>query len=82
MLDSYDEAVLEDINIHVKPGQVIALWAQRFWKDLLVNLLPASMNTLLAVLLDGVELSEYPRRYLRSQISIVSRNPFSFPRHS
>jgi ATP-binding cassette subfamily B protein len=30
--------------------------------------------------LDGVELNEYPRRYLRSQIGIVEQEPFLFSR--
>jgi ATP-binding cassette subfamily B protein len=80
----YDEGepVLEDINIHVKPGQVIALLGSTgSGKTSLVNLLPRFYEyTSGSLLLDGVELSEYPRRYLRSQIGIVEQEPFLFSR--
>jgi ATP-binding cassette subfamily B protein len=76
------EPVLEDINIHVKPGQVIALLGSTgSGKTSLVNLLPRFYEyTSGHLLLDGVELNEYPRRYLRSQIGIVEQEPFLFSR--
>jgi ATP-binding cassette subfamily B protein len=76
------EPVLEDINIHVKPGQVIALLGSTgSGKTSLVNLLPRFYEyTSGQLLLDGVELNEYPRRYLRSQIGIVEQEPFLFSR--
>lgn len=76
------EPVLEDINIHVKPGQVIALLGSTgSGKTSMVNLLPRFYEyTSGNLLLDGVELKEYPRRYLRSQIGIVEQEPFLFSR--
>ncbi|MBE0685153.1 MAG: ABC transporter ATP-binding protein, partial [Anaerolineaceae bacterium] len=76
------EPVLEDINIHVKPGQVIALLGSTgSGKTSLVNLLPRFYEyTSGQLLLDGVDLNEYPRRYLRSQIGIVEQEPFLFSR--
>jgi ATP-binding cassette subfamily B protein len=76
------EPVLEDINIHVKPGQVIALLGSTgSGKTSLVNLLPRFYEyTSGQLLLDGEELNKYPRRYLRSQIGIVEQEPFLFSR--
>jgi ATP-binding cassette subfamily B protein len=80
----YEEGdpVLENIDIHVKPGQVIALLGSTgSGKTSLVNLLPRFYEyTSGNLLLDGMELSEYPRRYLRSQIGIVEQEPFLFSR--
>ncbi len=76
------EPVLENINVHVKPGQVIALLGSTgSGKTSLVNLLPRFYEyTSGSLLLDGVELNKYPRRYLRSQIGIVEQEPFLFSR--
>ena len=76
------EHVLEDINVHVKPGQVIALLGSTgSGKTSFVNLLPRFYEyTDGNLTLDGVELKEYPRRYLRSQIGIVEQEPFLFSR--
>ncbi len=76
------EPVLEDINIHVKPGQVIALLGSTgSGKTSLVNLLARFYDyTSGKLLLDGAELKDYPRRYLRSQIGIVEQEPFLFSR--
>ncbi len=76
------EHVLEDINVHVKPGQVIALLGSTgSGKTSFVNLLPRFYEyTDGNLTLDGVELKEYPRKYLRSQIGIVEQEPFLFSR--
>lgn len=76
------EAVLDDINVHIKPGQVIALLGSTgSGKTSLVNLLPRFYEyTSGNLLLDGVELRDYPRRYLRSHIGIVEQEPFLFSR--
>jgi ATP-binding cassette subfamily B protein len=76
------EAVLENINITIKPGQVIALLGSTgSGKTTLVNLLPRFYEyTKGKILLDGIELNRYPRRYLRSQIGIVEQEPFLFSR--
>ncbi len=74
--------MLEDINFHVKPGQVIALLGSTgSGKTSLVNLLPRFYEyTGGKIFLDEIELKEYSRRYLRSQIGIVEQEPFLFSR--
>ncbi|WP_374686974.1 ABC transporter ATP-binding protein, partial [Promineifilum sp.] len=44
----------------------------------LVNLLPRFYDYQGSIKLDGVELRDYPRRYLREQIGIVLQEPFLF----
>lgn len=74
--------VLEDISFEAKSGQVIALLGSTgSGKTTLVNLLPRFYEyTSGSILLDGVELNRYPRRYLRQQIGIVEQEPFLFSR--
>jgi ATP-binding cassette, subfamily B, bacterial len=74
--------VLEDISFHCEPGQSIALLGSTgSGKTTLVNLLPRFYEyTKGRILLDGVELNQYPRKYLRSQIGIVEQEPFLFSR--
>lgn len=73
---------LEDITFTVKPGQVVALLGSTgSGKSTLVNLLPRFYEyTGGNILLDGVELNRYPRKYLRQQIDIVEQEPFLFSR--
>jgi ATP-binding cassette, subfamily B, bacterial len=77
-----EETVLEDITFHCKPGQVVALLGSTgSGKTTLVNLLPRFYDyTAGRILLDNVELTRYPRRYLRQQIGIVEQEPFLFSR--
>jgi len=74
--------VLEDINLHVLPGEVVALLGPTgSGKTSLVNLLPRFYDyTTGSLLLDGVELKAYPRRYLRQHVGIVEQEPFLFSR--
>ncbi len=76
------DCVLEGISFEAKPGEVIALLGSTgSGKTSLVNLLPRFYEyTSGRILLDGVELKDYPRRYLRSQIGIVEQEPFLFSR--
>ncbi len=73
---------LKNISFHVKPGQSIALLGSTgSGKTSLVNLLPRFHDyTSGHILLDGVELKDYPREYLRKQIGIVQQEPFLFSR--
>lgn len=73
---------LEDINFSVNPGQVIALLGSTgSGKTTLVQLLPRFYEyTGGKILLDGIELNRYPRKYLRQQIGIVEQEPFLFSR--
>ncbi len=74
--------VLEDITFTCHPGQVIALLGSTgSGKTSLMNLLPRFYDyTAGCITLDGVELTRYPRRYLRQQIGIVEQEPFLFSR--
>jgi ATP-binding cassette subfamily B protein len=80
--DGEGGGVLQDINFRVKPGQAVALLGSTgSGKTSLVNLLPRFYEVTGGSLrLDGVELNEYPRYYLRQQIGIVEQEPFLFSR--
>lgn len=77
-----DAPVLQEISFRVKPGQSVALLgATGSGKTSLVNLLPRFYEyTSGSLTLDGMELQEYPREYLRQQIGIVEQEPFLFSR--
>ncbi len=79
---SQNEQVLYDINFKVEAGQIVALLGSTgSGKTSLVNLLPRFYDyTAGRILLDGVELNRYPRRFLRQQIGIVEQEPFLFSR--
>ncbi len=74
--------MLDHISFHCAPGQSIALLGSTgSGKTSLVNLLPRFYDyTAGSIRLDGVELKEYPRDFLRSQIGIVEQEPFLFSR--
>jgi len=77
-----DQPVLKDISFQLKPGQIVALIGSTgSGKTTLVNLLPRFYDyTGGSIKLDGVELRDYPREYLRKQIGIVEQEPFLFSR--
>ncbi len=76
------QQVLEDISFTCPHGKAIALLGSTgSGKTTLVNLLPRFFDyTSGKILLDGRDLKEYPRRYLRQQIGIVEQEPFLFSR--
>ncbi len=76
------DQTLADISFSVKPGQVVALLGSTgSGKSTLVHLLPRFYEyTSGKILLDGVELNRYPRKFLRQQIGIVEQEPFLFSR--
>jgi len=74
--------VLDHISFRCEAGQVVALLGSTgSGKTSLVNLLPRFYDyTSGRILLDGVELKRYPRKYLRENIGIVLQEPFLFSR--
>lgn len=74
--------VIKGISFQVQPGQVVALLGSTgSGKTTLVNLLPRFHEyTDGRILLDGIELKDYPREFLRRQIGIVEQEPFLFSR--
>jgi len=77
-----ESAVLKDVTFQVQPGESVALIGSTgSGKTSLVNLLPRFHEyTSGHILLDGIELTDYPREYLRQQIGIVEQEPFLFSR--
>ena len=73
--------VLNGISFRLEAGQAVALIGPTgSGKTSLVNLLPRFYEYQGSITIDGVELREYPRRYLREQIGIVQQEPFLFSR--
>jgi ATP-binding cassette subfamily B protein len=77
-----DNLVLKDITFWVAPGEVVALLGSTgSGKTSLVGLLPRFYEyTSGRITLDGVDIKDLPREYLRSQIGIVEQEPFLFSR--
>jgi ATP-binding cassette subfamily B protein len=82
MYSNGENDVLKNVSFAVKPGQAVALLGSTgSGKSSLVNLLPRFHEyTSGCILLDGVELTDYSRAYLRKQIGIVEQEPFLFSR--
>ncbi len=80
--DDGDNDVLKNVSFRCEPGQAIALLGSTgSGKTSLVNLLPRFHDyTDGQILLDGKELTDYSREYLRKQIGIVEQEPFLFSR--
>ncbi|MBP6786368.1 MAG: ABC transporter ATP-binding protein, partial [Candidatus Promineofilum sp.] len=76
-----DLPVLNGISFRLEAGQAVALIGPTgSGKTSLVNLLPRFYEYQGSITVDGVELRDYPRRYLREQIGIVQQEPFLFSR--
>ena len=74
--------VLDHVSFRCEAGQAVALLGSTgSGKTSLVNLLPRFYDyTGGRILLDGVELKRYTRKYLRENIGIVLQEPFLFSR--
>jgi len=72
--------VLKNINLHVKPGQTVALVGETgAGKSTLVKLLSRFHDpTQGALLIDGIDLRQVSQSSLRSQMGIVLQDPFLF----
>jgi len=78
---AYDSVpVLKDINIRVRPGEIIALvGSSGGGKTTLVNLIPRFYDvTSGAVLVDGMDVRDLTLRSLRNQIAMVTQQSFLF----
>jgi ATP-binding cassette subfamily B protein len=82
MYSDGETEVLKSVSFRVEPGQAVALLGSTgSGKTSLVSLLPRFHEyTAGRVLLDGAELTDYSREYLRRQIGIVEQEPFLFSR--
>ncbi len=79
---SYGEGktALHNINLHARPGEMIALVGPTgAGKSTVVNLLPAFYEaTAGRIAIDGQGIKDVSLEYLRRHISIVSQEPFLF----
>ncbi|MDY0040287.1 MAG: ABC transporter transmembrane domain-containing protein [Desulforhabdus sp.] len=75
-----DKMVLQDINLVVPAGQVVALaGSSGGGKTTLVNLIPRFYDvTQGAILIDGTDIRDLTLRSLREQIAIVTQQSFLF----
>lgn len=76
------QPIISNVSFKVEAGQVVALLGSTgSGKTSLVSLLPRFYDyTTGRILLDGVDLKRYPRKYLRDNIGIVLQEPFLFSR--
>lgn len=76
------QPVLHNVSFRCEAGQTVALLGSTgSGKTSLVSLLPRFYDyTSGRILVDGIELKRYPRKYLRQQIGIVLQEPFLFSR--
>ncbi len=75
-----DGPVLENIRVHLPPGQVYALVGPSgAGKSTFANLIPRFFDpTVGAVRIDGIDIREMRLKDLRSQIALVSQDPVLF----
>ncbi|MCP3923671.1 MAG: lipid A export permease/ATP-binding protein MsbA, partial [Desulfobacterales bacterium] len=75
-----EETVLNDINIRVDTGEVIALVGMSGGgKSTLINLIPRFYDVATgSVLIDGLDVKEASIKSLRKQIAIVTQEPILF----
>jgi ATP-binding cassette subfamily B protein len=76
------EPVLRNVSFRVAPGTSVALMGGTgSGKTSLVSLLPRFYEyTSGRITLDGIDIKDLPREYLREQIGVVEQEPFLFSR--
>ncbi|MBQ1355166.1 MAG: ABC transporter ATP-binding protein [Solobacterium sp.] len=77
-----ESPVLDDVSLHIRPGETIALMGPTgAGKSTLVHLLTRLYDYENgSIRLDGVELNQINRQYLRQKVGIVLQEPFLFSR--
>ena len=72
--------VLEDVDLHIAAGTTVALIGPTgSGKTTLATLVPRFYDTLAGrVLVDGVDVRRLVRRSLRSEVGVISQDPFLF----
>jgi ABC-type multidrug transport system fused ATPase/permease subunit len=75
-----EQAVLQDVSLQVEPGETAAIVGPTgVGKTTLVSLIPRFFDvTDGAVRVDGVDVREVTQKSLRSQMAIVTQDPFLF----
>jgi ATP-binding cassette subfamily B protein len=75
-----EKSILSDINLRIPAGQTVALLGPSgSGKTTLISLLLRFYDyTRGSIRIDGMELSELPRKYIRSQFGVVMQEPFLF----
>ena len=78
--DDDERSLLNDISFKIKPGQTVALVGKTgSGKSTICNILARFLEYQSGhVLLDGVELKDIEKKYLRTQIKYVLQDPFLF----
>ena len=76
-----EQPVLQNINLHVKPGEKIAIVGPTgVGKSTLVSLIPRFYDPCSGtVLIDGTDVRDYQLKSLRTQVSMVLQPPLVFP---
>lgn len=71
-----EKKVLDDINLHIQPGQMVALVGRSgSGKSTLASLIPRFYeHTEGRILIDGVDVSEYRLRNLRRHMALVTQH--------
>ncbi len=73
---------IKDINLHIKEGETIALMGKTgCGKSTLVSMIDRMLDcTSGKILIDGVDIKEINKRYIRSKVGLVLQEPFLFSR--
>jgi ATP-binding cassette subfamily B multidrug efflux pump len=76
----HDTPVLHEINLHVKPGSTVAIMGMTgSGKSSLVNLITRYYDcTAGQILIDGINVRDWPLSTLRRQITVVMQETFLF----